>query len=377
MGSPSSLVIATLPGAPVQMSLTLQGRALPYQGLELEGTMRAELTWYPGNGVASVQMLGAEEKGTTLKGMWKDKFIKSTTDEGLHVDPSGIALFQEGRAGAGVQVEDVFDLSQKVERMRLAGQPVELRWDRHVRHGLLSRFKQKWDRIEDMEWEMEFLWVSRGEAQTPTTIVPQGGASDLANALSVKLQSLQSFLTFPPFPVVEDFVAACEALVASISSAVGQMQAAVQQVVDQVLEVQSSAERVLAAVEEVKSSALGLIATIEQFPPAQLINTLSLEAPTLGELLRVDVWSRSIKETARQLAADAASQGDALQASTRQEDLLGSFTARGPTDLRDVSTAFYGTPNEWRRLMLFNKLETSALQAGDLVLVPRLTSKAA
>ena len=59
MGSPSSLVIATLPGAPVQMSLTLQGRALPYQGLELEGTMRAELTWYPGNGVASVQMLGA------------------------------------------------------------------------------------------------------------------------------------------------------------------------------------------------------------------------------------------------------------------------------------------------------------------------------
>jgi hypothetical protein len=43
-------------------------------------------------------------------------------------------------------------------------------------------------------------------------------------------------------------------------------------------------------------------------------------------------------------------------------------------DLRDVSTQYYGTPDEWIRLMLYNGFNTSRLIAGDVVIVPRLNS---
>jgi hypothetical protein len=39
-----------------------------------------------------------------------------------------------------------------------------------------------------------------------------------------------------------------------------------------------------------------------------------------------------------------------------------------------VSTAFYGTPDEWGRLLEFNALTTSKLSSGQVVFVPKLAS---
>jgi len=46
------------------------------------------------------------------------------------------------------------------------------------------------------------------------------------------------------------------------------------------------------------------------------------------------------------------------------------FQARDGMDLRTVSTQFYGTPDEWQSLMVFNNLLSSGLVAGQVIFVP-------
>ena len=54
-----------------------------------------------------------------------------------------------------------------------------------------------------------------------------------------------------------------------------------------------------------------------------------------------------------------------------QQELLASFVAAQNMDLRDVSTRYYGTPDNWQQLMQFNGFASSKLNAGDLVWVPK------
>lgn len=365
MGSPSSFTIKQLTGD--QHSLELKGRALPYQPLTLEGAMRAEFTWYPGNGVASVQMLGGEEKGTTISGTWKDRFIKSVTDEGRAVVPSGVALWD------GSQVGDVYDLALLVDSLRKAGQLVEVKWDRFVRRGILLRFKQTWLRIEDLEWEMEFQWVSQGDEQTPPTIPDTPDANDFSKKLTAKLDQLRTALTLPPeFQVVDDFMSQVNSLADIIDDAAVEAENAVRNGIAKVSSPIEVAERVLTSAESVKTAASGIVTAVEQFPPKDLINTSAPDDLNVGDALLATTWSRNIKTQARDIALFASLEGDSLRAIVRRDQLLAVFTARENMDLRDVSRTYYGTTFQWRTLLSFNKFSTSKLSAGQVVLVPKL-----
>ena len=55
-------------------------------------------------------------------------------------------------------------------------------------------------------------------------------------------------------------------------------------------------------------------------------------------------------------------------------ELLGTFYATEDVDLRDVSTEWYSTPDQWRDLMIFNGFQTSRLALGQLVMVPQLSA---
>lgn len=369
MSDPSTFSISTLAvqGDTLSTSgdkIQLRGRALPYQPFELEGTMRAETTWYPGNAVATIQMIGAEEKPTVVKGMWKDKFIKSQTDEGKTVNPSGVALFN------GTQVADTFSLAAAVEKMRLAGQLVRVEWDSFVRDGIIKRFRQSWVRREDLEWEMEFEWVSRGEKQSPVTLPANPSADSFVANLAQLFNTLNDAIDEVVFGVNAEFTQKINGFASTIETAITELQAGVQNAVLQVSSPLDAATRALTAVVSIKDAAQGIKDLVEQTPLRSLRQ--DQEVLGLGDTLISDDYSRSIKDAARQIQLSAADQADTLSDDVNQTDLLASFVARAPTDLRDISQKFYGTPDEWRSLLQFNVLDSSKVDVGDLILVPRL-----
>lgn len=356
---------------PQEPTLVLGGRAMPYQNFEVEGTMRAEFTWYPGNGVATVQMLGAQEKATVIKGMWKDKFIRSSTDEGVDVNPDGIALWN------GTQVGNVQELVKNIDsEMRLAGRLLRVSWSGILRIGILTRFKQIYPRIEDVEWEMEFQWISRGEIQTPPSLPQRATASDFADEANPILTAILDALDQleQGIHAATDWLAIVTDAVATIEAGVAEIVAAVEANVDLINSQAETIRRTLNVTETIKGAALTIVEMVESTPPFELLKTDEPEKLDMSNALLADSYARNLKALARSMQALAASQGEALRANVDQDIILAVFVARAPMDLREVSQQFYNTPNEWRRLMDFNALDSSFIPLGELILVPKITT---
>lgn len=375
MAAQSAVVITTLKDDGVTAStpkLTLMGRALPYPGLELEAGMNAEFTWYPGNAVATVQMLGASQKATTIKGMWKDRFLMSLTEDDppVEVQPTAKAVID------GQQVADVRALVLAVEQMQLSGLLLKFEWGTVVRVGILTRFRQNWTRFEDCEWEMEFQWVSRGEKQSPPTVPLKPDSASFSASIQDAMARLSAALEPPSFQVIESFLATVDTAFAVIEDAATSMSDAVVKGIELTNKPDAVATRALVAADSIAGSASDIITAVEGTPVGELIKTATPEALTFGDTLIADNYSRELKAASRNLQSIVASMGDDLRASLDLDDLLAAFVARAPMDLRDISQRFYDSPDQWRTLLAYNELETSAVFIGQLILVPKIDTGA-
>lgn len=146
----SSVEIAQVEGdSPIVV--VLRGRAMPYQGVSWEVGMRSKLTWYPGNPVATQQVLGPEEMPTTMGGKWKDRFISKAI----------VVNGDETRIGKAVQAVQLF------QGLARAAKAVRVQWLGEVRTGLIKSFRATYDRAQDIEWEVEFEWQSRDDETAP------------------------------------------------------------------------------------------------------------------------------------------------------------------------------------------------------------------
>jgi archaellum component FlaC/uncharacterized membrane protein len=399
MGEPSSLNIQELQGE--RNNLELVGRALPYRPLTFEGSMRAEFTWYPGNPIATVQMLGPQEGTTSINGMWKDRFIKTTSHLGIPI------LGQTGKAYYnGSIIDNVSDLVKLADGFRRRGQLVEVTWDDIVRQGIISKFKQSWTRPEDVEWEMEFTWMSQGEDELPIVFNVLANIADAINGIVDAVNNLVEAINElkDEFAAIASWVNAVNNLIDGIVAAasglvdlakqavklavapfaiVGNMVAACQTIGDQCKELVKTFEslpgRIVRAVGVTGEAESTIVRSREAdaIPTPTRVVALSgvgdPNAESQGEVLAAERVIRKAKRAARKLkAAVVQRQQELIAQSQDQTKPLATIIARDGMDLRDVSTQYYGTPGEWIRLMLYNGFNTSRLLAGDVVIVPQL-----
>lgn len=361
-----NFVIKTLEGD--LLEIELGARAAPHKPYTLDGTMRAEFTWYPGAATATIQMLGATEKNTTISGDWNDKFIKSVTEDGRNVAVSALALVD------GVQADDVNFLVNVFQQLRLQGRLLEVSWEEQVRHGILLGFKTTWKTPQQLDWEMEFGWSSRGEAKQPIAKAKGLSFDDLQKAARKYADDNQKLLDAPPLSFQADIMGTLNSLNGQIFSALTDLEDQLTQFADDAVSPFETAQRTLAVVETVQNSAQTMVDTIASVPQRIMSSNSSSSSLDMGTDLQTDAYFRSIKNNSRAIVLSLAEQATTLREETNQTNVLGAFTAQQDTDLRTVSQHYYGTPNQWRNLRDYNNMTGSRLTAGQLVLVPRLNS---
>lgn len=418
VSEPSTLFISELTGD--RNILQLRGRTLPYRPLTFEGGMRAEFTWYPGNPVATVQMLGADEKTTSINGMWKDKFVRSRNDVGLPVltGSTGVATFN------GQRIADVRDLVEIVDAFRMRGQLIELSWDQFKRQGIFIRFRQTWQRREDVEWEMEFQWINRGEPQTPVAFAPSVPDLDISNQISDAVTGLTTIIE-APFALVTTINNEITEIIETIEGAVGSLSDIANKAIDATLSPLEAVRSTLAAIQTIKAEAQAILDLTETVPARALrqaasiellvnqvaagsdvavtetqtqteagaITTVSVSSTgavnalqttsetqtsaiaeiTHEESLEAEVYKRDVRAAARNVRSVAAQREQELEAQTVRVPNVIVFSATADSDLRDVATRFYDNPEEWKSLLIYNNFDSSKLEAGQIVLVPPLT----
>ena len=364
MSEPSSLSITELTGTKNELVFT--GRALPYRPVSFEGTMRLNVSRSAGNPVGTSQILGAEEAPTTFNGMWKDRFMKAFSDSFVPVRQQGLVTLN------GAALADVRNVVRVVDEMRMRGQLLSVRWDSIIRHGHLRRFKQTWHRAEDVEWEMDFEWISRGETITPIAFSFQVPSFDIANEIQSAIDGLVT-LVKAPFALVQNIQREIDNNINALSEAAATLTATANNAVKTVLSPLDTARSALSALQTVQNSAASIERTFRSIPARALRAGREIASIAYDETLEAEDYARRARAQARALRYLAAMRRQELQANTVDQEVVQTFIATQGLDLRDVSTRFYGTPDEWRRIASFNGLTSSTLPGGAKVLVPVLT----
>lgn len=365
--------------------LDLTRRALPYLPLSISGKQRAEFTWYPGSPQATVQMLGPSEDAITISGYWKDRFLAGSGDAKV----------------SGESVATVADLVATVDNMRRQGRQVTMSWAGLIRIGHVTSFTQTWHNTHDVEWELEFSVLSHeatkvAAGNTPT--VNLAGIADDANTTAFNardaafgiarvataegtevlagrnaefgisgpaglnlLQQANAALT--------DFDTQCTVFASTLANYAQSATALITSPSNTVRDIIATCSNTITQI----SNAAGTFVDTAMTEVYAITSPDGIDGVPFGLQVSGRSYQQQVKNAARSVISFCAvtrySLGEQLQGQPQR-----TFVAPADLDLRDVSRQFYGTPDAWRFLMTYNSLQTSRLQAGQVVIVPQQAS---
>lgn len=369
-------------------TLKLTQRALPYMPLAISGKQRAEFHWYPGNPQATVQMLGPEEQTITLKGFWKDKFIQGTSAAQFIT----AQVLTPTAATTASAVPDVAALVKIVDNMRRMGRRIQLQWDKLIRYGHIIGFTQTWHTPHYCEWELEFAVAALEEprvvssnATQPTLADAAVQASEWVNGNTAAKEEYKPAVTVlaPSFQkLLTDFDNECfktsnwlsggATLIAqgtALSSSVARSGMAALNVLTTTAQAYGNAlDGALTEWFNI-GTFVGAVSTGSIFALGES-DQVREDALPFGVQLGATSYQRNVRQQVRSIAYSTAVTRWSIQRQL-QDELKASFTAKQDMDLRDVSTQFYGTPDGWRDLLIYNGLTSSRLTAGQLIWVPQ------
>ena len=366
----------TFPGRTV----VLQGRSLPYQGVEWGGTQRLDVNWFPGNPVAVVQVIGQTYKPTRITGTWKDVFLFDLVNSAKLINFP--ALQRAATPGANERGGNTFQsmgsvpaqearraraLRDAMEMLRREGILLQVEWGSIVRFGFLSETNFTHDREEDIGYEIEFTWMGDTDAQ-PTPIPDLGlDVLSLLKQLFALLAEIINTLLTAIFEA-QKFIQLIQSTINKLASFVTELLAALNTLASFVFAPFDVIGNIRANLTAIKLAALDFQATVRNASAAVIASvTGNPIAISLAQLLQ-----KRLRRQVQVLAAFAAVQETKL-AQQQTTELKGIYTSPGGVTLRDVSAKFFdGNPDNWRRIADFNGLNGSVLPAGTIVRVPKV-----
>lgn len=346
-------------------TITLTARSLPYRPFTLSGDHRVETTWYAGSPVATQQASGAREQPTTINGWWKDRFLTG-------------AVVVDGEVVGNVSTAQ--GLAALLDDVRVKGQLLEVIWNHVRRFGILSNFKQSWHTPTDLEWEMTFDWQSKGQDARPSsTRTAAASLPDTSSEIAGKANDLDlatqhdALLSATGRPVDTSLMDRLDRAVGELQGRVFELTDSIASLADGVNARVDSAMRVASTLRVIESQAQLIAAAFNGTVDRTICAVQSL--PQLANIrpglaVAAATASRAAVRAARALRHGAARRRYAL-AQERLAPVIAVFRAGADTDLRQVATTYYGTPDDWQAIRTFNSLPDSLVPAGAAVLIPR------
>lgn len=322
--------------------LVLKGRALPYQGVAWEASQKVVTTYYPGNPVATQQIVGTEYGPTEIHGMWKARFLPGQVET----------------AGFG-DIDNPEALVLAMEAILEGGSPLEVVWGNIVRYGVLSNFKANWLRLQDVEWSAEFTW--KGKEQTAPRA---SGLVDIQAPVTQALGQWNDSGTLYPTNLLNQWLGGFQALLFSARVASG--------------EVLGSLRQASAAVQVPRNAALGAASAANAFRgDAQAILQQTVDVPytsiqvddSVVSVLDLESWRRSQALETRRLNAAQITQARNL-VDVIEPGAIAIVSIAQNTTLRQLAIKYYGNADRWQAIADANGFVDSQVEAGTLVIIP-------
>lgn len=373
LGQPGSSVEIAQDEGDQRITVVLKGRSMPYQGVSWEVGQRSKIRWYPGNPVATQQVLGPEEFPTIMGGKWKNRYIGKT-------------IVVNGDETAVKVVQDAVRLFQSMCR---AAKAVRVQWHGEVRTGIIKHFRATYDRPQDAEWELEFEWQSRDDEVAPRGA--GGGIADVGTS-----NDLLSFLNR-----VEDIAAlaplAADIAVSNVAQVISTINR-VRDIVSDVVQVLRIAETTVNLPATLLGAAKAAVTSLEleigelvrritgprssavdnksatelhgdSSDPLYTTQGAGLSSSSDTQLLKFDIWRRSVALSCSGLLFATQQQVSALVRRS-QPQTAQMVTLKAEQTLYSVSQQYYGTPDYANFLASVNRLTSIRIPAGTQLRIP-------
>lgn len=376
----SPFIIAERTG--LKRAIVLRGRSLPYRGAAWGGEQAVDVSWFPGNPVAVVQIVGPRWKPLTLTGKWKDTFLvdqKNAADL-LNFPALALAATSLGAdAGGQTFVGGPAIPTQKADRaralrdaftlLRKSGSLLRVEWGSLVRYGILTNDNFPHDREEDIDWELEFTITGDTDAQPKPLPTPDLNALGLLKKLLAFLNELLNTLLEAAY-AQQQWIQRIIGPIVSITALITEIIGTLQDIATQRLQTPGNVLTLLKGnMSSIVASVVSLINLIDTGKAAGIDAAEAALDPVTVDL-NVLLQSR-VRDQLRRLASEAARSQARIDAQDTTT-LKGIVIAPGGITLRDISRDAYGTPRNWLKLAEFNGLSVGSLPRGQVVLIPRI-----
>ena len=364
----TSLEIRQLEGDE-RTTVLLRDRAMPYREPSFKGTLKTKKTTYPGNPVATQQVLNPDDDNTTFEGMWKERFLKGS-------------ILVNGEADAVTSVTEAVKVFEDLQR---AGKLVRVQWLGFVRTGLIVGFDVKPQNAVDMKWELEFEWQSRDDSnlgqRAAALSVPSG--PDLLSLLN----TIEDIVTMAPGVIasfnavavqairdigdklgeVVNLLQVAEGIISLPAQLVGAVKAAVNSLVRQVQELtRKLSDRWTQSPVFGAAGALAM-STSRTTPTAP--EALGTRSSALTAQASVAAWSRSLTLSLNALAFACQRALQGVVDRTTPQGLRTVTVAEGET-LYSLAEKLYGSPDYANFLALSNGLTSVNVPTGFALRAP-------
>lgn len=367
----------SLPGGSVEIrqldgdrptTVVLRGRAMPYRGTNWEIGQNTKRTVYPGNPVATLQLLGPSEEPTSMNGQWKDRFLSGAIVK--NGDPDAISSALEA-------VQLFGDLLRQGKRVRV-------QWASFVRSGLIKKFVATPDRAQDIAWDLEFEWDSRDDEEAPRATTEQSAPSgqdllrrqneleDVASlAPPTAAQELAGVIEFingirDKLASLIDNLRTVETIVNAPAAILGAIRNDVRTLVDQI---EDFRQRILGPRSSARGPSSQRIKGDFTSPTGPGRRGGAASSSSSVQELQFEIWCRSLGASAGALSFQL--QRLLLDVLSRSQPRTARvIVAKQGDTLYSLATRFYGSPDFANFLALTNRLTTALVPPGYQLRIP-------
>jgi hypothetical protein len=331
--------------------IQLVGRALPLRGtMKFHGKQRVKTTFYPGNPVASQQVIGPTLEPTTFSGDLSDRYLGDGQAKGL------VDLLDDLRArGCSVEVTWGGSVASSGAGQSVSGSPI-------VRVGVISDFAFTPDRIQDITWEATFDWRSAGQAAAPaisstSKLNPRQDLGQVVDDLQMSSALWDAYRQGP---------AATVGVAQRLLQGAAQAQETIETAVDAILDASAAVATATliptqAALRMIGACTNGIAALTQLEQNLLAINPLASEVRDSAlDLLRFknDIFTQLLaSRDAKERCYDARAGVQEIV----EPDIIAEVVVTPGTDVRDLASKYYGDPELGWAIQNFNRFETSAV----------------
>jgi LysM repeat protein len=331
-----------LPNGSEGERIVLIGNLMPKIPFKFGGTQRIKKEFYAGYSEPTMHVLGPEETDITINGEFKDKRYTNR------------------------QLKNIATEFQKqVDAFRIRGNIVKIRLGEFERFAIISTTSFEMERLSKIRYAITFSIIGLNAPRNARFL---NRAKEVPFAINKELleqaTNFQAQFSVIPDSVPRSVGEQLNALISDVAGAIATVTGFIDQIVSTVQDIQKSVERAKGLIKYAQNKLRSYKRIAGSFQPFNSQQALTGRYESAKFYSASLAGASALTSTLQRLKARLAQLAASLP--------LGRHLVVTGDTLQKIAIKFYGSPDNWKRIYDFNNLQSTDLQIGRLLEIPRL-----